>query len=282
MNLLKTILHALASALSELFHRWGTLLTMIVLYLAMIGAVYLFIATREATIAQLLLSFLLAISAPILFFIVQTMAARYRDETGHAWRLLGSSARDFWKLVVIAVPLIAIAVLALYFLDKGEPTPASAVRQAVRATPAVSRAVTPKPPPVPWHTVAITTLEYLLFCLLLPLAAIHIWIQTARDGLKQTLKRSPRILARAFAPQSVVTYAIGFVFFTVVPYFLIVPTTHVSNPWVEAGLLVARLFLAALLSLIAWVVTVGALAELDAGGTVPTTRSSEGSSPVEA
>lgn len=279
---MKKIFHSLAFALRDLFSCWGALLIVTALYLAMLGAIYLFIATREATIGQLLLSFLLAISAPILFFIVQTMAARYRDETGHVWRLLGSSARDFWKLVVIAVPLIAIAVLALYFLDKGEPTPASAVRQAVRATPAVSRAVIPKPQPVPWQTVAITTIEYLLFCLILPLPAIHLWIRTARDGLKQTLKQSPRILARAFAPQSVLTYAIGFVFFAVVPYFLIVPTTHVSNPWFEAGLLVARLILAGLLSLIAWVVTVGALGELDAAGTVAAAQSSEGSIPVEA
>jgi len=233
---------------------------MIALYLAMLGAIYSFIATREATIGQLLLSFLLAILAPVLFLIIQTMAARYHDDDSRAWRLLAGAARDFWKLLVIALPLILLAVLAVYVFGKFEPnTPATAIREAVRATPAPPRLVTPKPQPVHWQSILITTLEYLLFCLILPLSAIHLWIATARDGLKQAFKRLARIIGRAFAPQSVVTYAIGFGFFAVVPYFLIVTKTPVNSAWLDAGLLVARLLFAVLFSLIGWVVTVGAL-----------------------
>lgn len=257
--MIKTLTHAFSSTSRQLFRCWGALLTMIALYLAMLGAIYSFIATREATIGQLLLSFLLAILAPVLFLIIQTMAARYRDDDLGAWRLLASSARDFWKLLVIALPLILLAVLAVFVFGKFEPnTPATAIREAVRATP-TPRPVTPKPQPVHWQSVLITTLEYLLFCLVLPLAAIHLWIATARDGLKQTFKRSAQIVGRAFAPDSVVTYAIGFVFFAVAPYFLIVTKTPVNSAWLDAGLLVARLLLAALFSLIGWIVTVGAL-----------------------
>lgn len=257
--MIKKIVHAFASAVRHLVRGWGALLIMIALYLAMLGAIYLFFVTREATIGQLVLSFLLAILAPILFLIIQTMAARYRNDNGGVWKLLGGSAQDFWKLLVIALPLILIAILAVYVFGKFEPSaPATTIREAVRATP-TPRLVTPKPQPVHWQSVLITTLEYLLFCLILPLAAIHLWIATARDGLKQTFKRSARIIGRAFAPQSVVIYAIGFVFFAVVPYFLIVTKTPVNSAWLDAGLLVARLLLAALFSLIGWVVTVGAL-----------------------
>jgi len=259
--MIKRLSHAFSSASRQLFRCWGTLLMMIVLYLAMLGAIYLFFVTREATIGQLVLSFLLAILAPILFLIIQTMAARYRDDDSGAWGLLAGSARDFWKLLVIALPLIVIAVLAVYLFDKIEPSaPATTIREAVRSSPAPPRPVTPKPQPVHWQSVLITTLEYLLFCLVLPLAAIHLWIATARDGLKQTFKQSARIIGRAFAPQSVVIYAIGFLFFAVVPYFLIVTKTPVNSAWLDAGLLVARLLLAVLFSLIGWVVTVGALA----------------------
>jgi len=237
---------------------------MIALYLSMLGAIYLFFVTREATIGQLLLSFLLAILAPILFLIIQTMAARYRDDNSGGWRLLASAARDFWKLLVIALPLILLAVLAVYVFGKFEPnTPATAIREAVRSAPAPPRPIAPKPQPVHWQSILITALEYLLFCLLLPLTAIHLWIATARDGLKQTFKQSARIIGRAFAPQSVVIYAIGFVFFAVVPYFLIVTKTPVNSAWLDAGLLVVRLLLAVLFSLIGWVVTVGALAPRD-------------------
>jgi hypothetical protein len=164
---------------------------------------------------------------------------------------------------VISLPLILIAVLAVYLFGKvGSTAPTTAVREAARALPASPRPpASPKPQPVSLQSVAVTTIEYLLFCLILPLAAIHLWIGTARDGLKQTLKQSPRILARAFAPRSVLIYAIGFVFFAVVPYFLIVTKTPVSNAWLDAGLLVLRLLLAVLFSLIGWVVTVGALGE---------------------
>jgi hypothetical protein len=283
--MIKRIFHTLASALRELFRRWGALLILLVLYFAMLFAIYEFIATREATVGQLFLSVLFALAAPVLFLVLQTMAARYNQGSRRAWGLLGGSARDFWRLLVISLPLILIALLALYLFGKVETTaPVTAVRDAVRAVPAQARVATPKPQPVHWQSVAITTIEYLLFCLVLPLAAIHLWIGAARDGLKQTFKRSPRILARAFAPQSVVIYAIGFVFFAVVPYFLIVPRTPVSSAWwLDAGLLVARLLLAGLFSLIGWVVTVGALGERgEASGTVNVAQPSEGAGHVPA
>jgi hypothetical protein len=282
---MKRILHAFASALRELFRRWGALIILLVLYLAMLGAIYQFFVTREATVGQLFLSLLFALAAPVLFLIIQTMAARYNQGSPRAWALLGGSLRDFWKLLVISLPLILIAVLAVYLFGKIETSaPAAVVREAVRALPAPPRVATPKPQPVHWQSVAITTIEYLLFCLVLPLAAIHLWIGAARDGLKQTFKRSPRILARAFAPQSVVIYAIGFVIFAVVPYFLIVPKTPVSSAWwLDAGLLVARLLLAALFSLIGWVVTVGALGERGvASSTVSVAQPSEGAGHVPA
>jgi len=282
--MIKRILHAFASALRKLFRRWGALIILIVLYLAMLVAIYEFFVTREATVGQLVLSLLLALTAPVLFLIIQTMAARYNQGSQRAWALLGCSLRDFWKLLVICLPLILIAVLAVYLFGKIETTaPAATVREAARTLPAPPRPAAPKPQPVSWQSVAVTTIEYLLFCLVLPLAAIHLWLGTAREGLKQTLKRSPRILARAFAPQSVVIYAIGFVFFAVAPYFLIATKTPVSNAWLDAGLLVARLLLAALFSLIGWVVTVGALGERgEATGGVASAQPNEGPGHVPA
>ena len=282
--MIKKILHAIVLASRELFSSWGVLLILLVLYLAMLAAAWLFFVTREATIGQLLLSLLLALVAPILFMVIQTMAARYNYGSWRAWSLLGGSLRDFWKLLVISLPLILIAVLGVYLSGKTETTaPAGTVREAARALPAPPRPIAPKPQPVDWRTVAVATLEYLVFCLILPLAAIHLWIGTARDGLNQTLKRSARILARAFAPRAVGIYAVGFIFFAVVPYFLIMTKTQASSAWIDAGLRVARLFLAVLFSLIGWVVTVGALGEReDASCMVSIAETSEGTGHVPA
>ena len=186
---------------------------------------------------------------------------------------------------MISLPVILIAVLAVYLFGKIETTtPAAAVREAVRAQPAPPRPVTPKPQPVSWQSVAVTTIEYLLFCLVLPLAAIHLWIGTARNGLKQTFRGSLRILALAFAPQSVVTYLMGFLIFAVIPYLLIVPRTPVSSAWwLDAGLLGVRLLLAVLFSLVGWVVTMGALGDRgQASGTVGVAQPSEGTGHVPA
>jgi hypothetical protein len=262
--MMKRIFNALSSATRELFRRWIALLILFLLYLATLGAIYLFFVTREATVGQLILSLLLALAAPVLFLIIQTMAARYGSQGEHAWKLFVGSLRDFWKLLVIAIPLILIAVLAIYLFGKFDKSaPVVAVREALRSAP--QRPGTPKPQPIHWQSVATTTLKYLLFVLVLPLAAIHLWIETASSGLRQTMNSYLRILARALAPQAVITYLIGFVFFAVFPYFLILTRTQVTNAWLDFGLLTARLILAAALSLIGWVVTVGALEQLKTG-----------------
>jgi hypothetical protein len=261
--MIKKIFQALASSSRDLLHNWRVLIILFVLYLAMLGAVYQFFVTREATVGQLFLSALLALAVPVLFLVIQTIAARYNQQNQQPVALLGGALRDFWKLLVIAIPLILIAVLASYLFGKvGSNAPATAIREVARSLPTPPRPVAPKSQPVHWHTVAMTTLAYLVFFLILPLAAIHLWIATAREGLGQAFKRSARILARTFAPQAVVTYAIGFVFFAIVPYFLILTRTPVGSIWLDAGLLVARLLLAVAFSLIGWVVTVGALGEL--------------------
>src|SRR5438309_971290 len=171
--MIKRIFNALALAAQLLLGDWRALIILFVLYLAMLGAVYLFFVTREATVGQLILS--------------------------------------------------------------------------------------------------------------LPLAAIHLWIETASSGLRKTIKSSPRILARALAPHPVLTYLIGFVFFAVVPYFLIVTRTQMTNAWLDFGLLTARLILAAALSLVGWVVTVGALGQLKASsGSERIAQPGEANAPAEA
>jgi len=258
---MKKLLNSITSASRELFRRWGTLLIMLALYLAMLGAAYWFFVTRESSIGLLLRSLLLAIAVPILFLVIQTISARYNRSGQSTLSLLGGSLRDFWKLLVVSLPVIFIAVLAIYLFGKIETsTPAATVKEAARSVPATPRPVVPKAQPVSWQSVALTTIEYLLFLLVLPLAAIHLWIGAAREGLKSTLKQSLRVLARAFAPQSVVIYLIGFVIFAVIPYFLIISRTPAGNAWLDVGLLLARLLLAAFFSLVGWVVTVGALA----------------------
>lgn len=263
--MIKEVFNAIASAARRLLRGWRVLLIMLALYLAMLGSVYLFFATREATVAQLLLSLALGILALVLWLVIQEMAVRYGSED-RAGRLLALSFSDFWKLGIIALPLVLLLGLAVYYLGSVE---FNSVQETVRSVPAPRRVVgTREPPPSPaWQAVALSTLQYLLVGLVLPLASIHLWIEAARNGLKNAFKRFARTMAHAFAPRTVLTYAIGFVVFAVIPYLLVTKRTSVTSPWLDVSLLGTRLALAVLLSLIGWVVTVGALARLRAGET---------------
>lgn len=277
----KQLFSAMASSSRILFRNWRALIILVLLNVAMIGAGYRFFVTREATIIQLVLTLLLALLASALFFLLQAMALGLKTPNQRLLALLGGSLSNFWKLVVISLPLVLVAVLAAYVLGRIE---APGVDQAVNA--ALPRPGSQKPtPPLEWYAVALRALRYILFGVVFPLAAIHLWMATERDGLKRAFKLSAHTLARAFAPQAVVTYAIGLVFFAVIPYFLIVTKTSATSAWLDVALLGSRLVLAVVFSLIGWVVTVGALGRLAVEGgrqSVAQAGESAGHVPAEA
>jgi hypothetical protein len=99
------------------------------------------------------------------------------------------------------------------------------------------------------YVTVVTTLRYLLIGVAAPLLAIQLWIGTS--------------LRKAFAPQSVFVYALGFLIFAVAPYFLIIKTIPTERAWLELSLLLLRLSTAAVLVLLGWVTTVGAIAVLN-------------------
>jgi len=260
--MIKNVFNAIATSIRGLLRKWPALLLILVVYAALLGSVYLFFSTSVGTVGQVALTFVLPVAALVLFFVLQTMAARFGVEP-RAPRLLGCSLRDFWSLLLISIPIVLlgwlIVVLTMHVEDSFKP----AVQQAARNLPArLKNLPRPAAQAVPWQVTLATTVANVLLVVALPLAAIHLWIRTAREGLKSAIKSSARLIAGAFAPRSVLIYALGLLMFAAVPYFLVFTRTPAGNAWVEAGLLVARLVLAALFSLIGWVVTVGALAEL--------------------
>jgi hypothetical protein len=68
--------------------------------------------------------------------------------------------------------------------------------------------------------------------------------------------------SNTFAPHSVFVYACGFLFFAVVPYYLLQGKTSIQRPWLELSLLFLRLGVSAILIIIGWVTTVGAISIL--------------------
>jgi hypothetical protein len=257
-------LKAMGTAARRLFGNWRALLLLLVLYALLITSLYFFIAGREASIWQVLLTFLLAALLPVLFFMIQTIGVRYVERDVRTRELIRGSERDFWKLLVATVPLLLLAWLLAYLFGKFQ---VSVPAVATEAGSAVTNAnVAARPGTVPtaaelfsWKEVVLTTLRFLIFGLILPLVAIQLWIAAARRGIKGAFRSFGRVLAAALAPGSVFVYMIGLLIFGVIPYFLITTTYSRGGAWAQITLLSARLVVASLFMLFGWLVTLGAM-----------------------
>ena len=266
----KNVIQSILGAARRLFGNWRMLLVFFLLYAALLATIYWFIATREGNVSQLLLTLILALLAPVLFFIIQTMAVSYPSSDARTSKWVRLSLRDFWKLALMTVPIILLAWLIIYLLGKLEPEAPAAARDAVRAAlPASRSAARASAQPIQWREVTLAAARYLLLGVVLPLTAVHLWIGVARDGLGQALKGIGRSLIRAFRPSSVLIYAIGALVFGVIPWLLVVSRTSSKSPWFEVALLGIRLVAAGTLLLFGWLVTIGALRLNSLGESAP-------------
>ena len=262
--------HSIVHAARQVFTNWRAMLLLAFVYAALLASLYSFVAVREASIAQVTLTFALAIAAPLLFFVLQSMVASQTDEAT-VGLLLRRSLTSFWKLILISLPLIALAILIWYLLAKAQnhfgqsPESASNIPHPLATTANAP----PAARPINWKGALFSTLRYLSFGLGLPLVAIHLWLATVRDGLGGAIRKIATLLSRAFAPQSVFIYIAGFLIFAVAPYFLLFRTTQTKYAWLELSLLVARLVVVFALTLFGWMITVRALGLLSANPPVP-------------
>jgi hypothetical protein len=257
--------HSMATATRNVFRNWQALTLIAIVYACLLAVLYFFVIVREATVVQITLTFASAVVAPALFFVLQAMVAN-DNESLPALPLLRRSLTGFWKLVLVTLPLIALAVLIVYLLGKAQVRFDASASQAAEALP--RRLGSPNArdatPPIEWRHAILSTIRYLCFGLLLPLAAIHLWLATVHEGLVAAIKRIAGLLARAFAPRSVLIYVVGFLVFAVVPYYLLFRTTQTKHAWIELFLLVVRLIIVFALTLFGWLITVRALARFPA------------------
>jgi drug/metabolite transporter (DMT)-like permease len=124
--------------------------------------------------------------------------------------------------------------------------------------------------------------------IVLPLAAIHLWIEVAaRDvrsfldgGVKIGLQRIGNAIARAFQFDSVLTYAVGLIIFVLVPYTILFVGKPPKGNKTDFAVFIARLLFVYLFTLIGWVVTLTALAKIEPSPAAPVSAIAE--APAEA
>jgi hypothetical protein len=259
MSTFKTFLDSIKTTVTSI----SALIVFAIIYLLLLLASYFFISTREATVGQVFVTYALMIVIPALFFIYQAAIIDHVRDGKFHWRVIVLDAVRFF---LATIPLLLIAWLLYYLLNKlavRYPAPAIALLPAAQGPP--------KPAPLHWPSLIFASLKFVLLGVALPLAAIHLWVEVASCNLRESLRggaklivgRLSRRFACAFGSESVLIYALGLVFFFVLPYtVLFVPFTPKGNK-TDFTVFILRLLLTYIFSLIGWVVTVRALARVN-------------------
>ena len=231
------------------------------LYTVLLATLYGYIATREATVWQVIITLVGLVVIPAEFFILQAAILDQARDQRFRWRAI---LIDALKIFVVTIPILIIAYVLWYLLNKWQMH-YLAPKAAIVVPPAK-----PQPQPLHWPTLLFATLRCLLFGIAFPLAVIHKWIEVTRNdiktlfagGAKGILKRIGRGCAHAFSSNSVLTYALGLVVFVLIPYALLfVPLTIKGNK-TEFAVFILQLVLVFAFTLFGWIVTVDALAKL--------------------
>jgi hypothetical protein len=226
------------------------------LYVLLLAVLYGFIAIREATVWQVLLTLLFVALAPVIFFLLQAAIIDHARTGRINWP---QALRDSTKLALVAVPVILLGLGIMWLLNRWQrhfPAPYFNPGAVDPATNQVRVAPLHRP------TVLFATSRALIFGVLLPLVLIHLWVAVAGQNLaafvrggRLFLKRLGHILGRAFAPDSVLIYSVGLIFFALIPYELLF--VHVFVPGTKREFLVftVRIVLVFLFILLGWIIT---------------------------
>ncbi|MDQ3917621.1 MAG: hypothetical protein M3348_04015, partial [Acidobacteriota bacterium] len=157
--MIRDSLKAIGDAAVGLFRNPLGLLLLCVLYFALLACLYVFYATGVASAGQLVLSGLTALAAPLLFFILQGAVVAFAQPGTTFGAMLRRTPRDFLKVLLLALPIIALAVGLVYLLGllqahlpKIEEAP-RAVLSATHAEP---------PAPLHWQDALVSALWLLL------------------------------------------------------------------------------------------------------------------------
>ena len=289
----KNALAAIGASIRALLGHIPALVVLGVLYALFIAACYFFVTTREATTVQVLFTFVFALAIPVLFCALQAACAGFAVGADTPGATLRSAGRGFWKVLLVSLPLVAIIWTGVWVFDKAQAritAKPAAQTQSSRSAGSVTEDDTgplsvpmhqpaheaEQKPKVRWAYVLLVTARLLFFGLVLPLVAIHLWLGLARDGLGGMFRGFGRVLA----PQTVLTYAVGMIVFGVIPYFLLFTRTGAKGEWTELTLFGLRLALAFLFTLLGWVLTLRALANLAGNAPAPVAETNLPPQPV--
>jgi hypothetical protein len=239
--------------IKALFGNISALVIFAALYALLLVTLYFYIATREATVWQVMITLAGLVVIPAEFFVLQAAIVNRTQHDAFDWRCI---LRDALKFFVVTVPILIVGYVLWILLNKWQVHyPPALITLAQSAN---------KLRPTHWPSLWFATARCLIFGVALPLVTIQLWIECAGRDLKTLftgfLKRLGSVFTRACSADSVFTYALGLVLFVAIPYALLfIPITIKGNK-TEFTFFSFRLVLVFVFTLVGWIVTVQALA----------------------
>src|SRR5438309_4579840 len=102
------------------------------LYVLLLVTLYIFIATREATVWQVLITYAFLVLMPAEFFVLQSAIVEHARTGKFSWRQI---FRGAIKLFIATIPIVVIALVFWALLDKfllHYPAPKSVLGESLR------------------------------------------------------------------------------------------------------------------------------------------------------
>ena len=131
--MIRTIINAITTATRALFGNWKTTAVFVVLYAAFVFTLYLFFTTPEARMWQVAFTILLTLLIPVLFFVLQTMGVEYVNSKRKFSELLACAGREFWKPLLLSLPVLVLAWLVIWGLNKLDYSLTAGIREAANS-----------------------------------------------------------------------------------------------------------------------------------------------------
>jgi hypothetical protein len=238
-----TIAQALKSGLRLTNRNVRLLLLQMILNALALGLFYFFLKTGDASVADLILSLVLALSILFVFSLTQAGVFGAVAASSGGPSVAGffrQGVRNGWRFLLAVLPIALFG----YLLFLGHSYASKRSAALLVGKPGVVAFI-------------------ILWCVILPVMLVTLWTSVTKHGLAYSFKHGVHLLfGRAFVLRALFVYSISFLIFFALACFLITLRTPIKSAWLEFSVLALRLGVSYVLIVYGWTVMAGAMASL--------------------
>ncbi len=251
-NLIREVVEPIGEAARRLLTSPATLLLAGLLYGLMVGAIFLFLTTRESSPVQVFLGLVVyPLIAVFLFFLGQSLgltATRIGVGVGYKFK---RAIIDCSKVIVISIPLLLIMIGVFDGLENLEFMVAGRIEEAAEEKVKFWSGL----------LIGLWWLKAGLFAIFFPLWAIHWWMVAVREGALVAIRSTGSVMRRALSPGSVLVYLLTTGIFGGLALLVFRLHPPIESEWIELYFFGGRMIVGLGAIFLGWLLTLASLAE---------------------